>query len=177
LIGAAAVFLLDLGWQGAALVLALRSWGGLLSAILFAPRHVPSDQPAAGPLAFAEAAAQTGAKSRRRLNYRIMAGVLVAMFGPVGGFLARTARGAKLDRRTARLAPQSRAGLMVFTVSAVAASAVFLLISREPATLLLAAVSARLAAPAAAALLWWKYANDEADLDEGLAGRDEDELS
>jgi hypothetical protein len=176
LAGAAAVFLLDLGWQAAALVLALRSWGGLVASLLFAPRQVAPNDVSTEPLSFSEAAAETGVRARRRLNYRIMAGFLIALLGPAGSFLARTARGAKLDRRGARLAPQSRAGLALFTFGGLVASAVFLLVSREPAMLLLAAVSARLAAPAGAALLWWKYANDRTDLNPGLADTDEDEL-
>jgi hypothetical protein len=174
LVGAATVFFFKFDWQAAALVLALRSWGGLLAALLFAPTQRSSREHPTQPLDFAQAAAATGVKSHSKLSYRIIASLLVALFGPAGKFVARTGRGARLGTRSARLTPKSQAGLAVFTLCALASSAFFLLISREPATLLLAAVSARLAAPAGAALLWWKYSDDETELSEDLARDDDD---
>lgn len=175
LAGAATVFLFKFGWQAAAIVLALRSWGGLLAALLFAPTQISSREHPPEPLDFAQAAAATGVKSHTKLNYRIIASLLVAMFGPAGKFVARTGRGARLGARSARLTPRSRAGLAIFTLCALVSSAFFLLISREPGTLLLAAVSARLAAPAGAALLWWKYSEGQTELSEDLT-RDEDDF-
>jgi hypothetical protein len=162
--GAALVFALRLPWEAAAVVLALRDWGGLLMTALFAgPRSPPSTLPQ-GPLTFREAAVQTEARARKRLGYRLLRTTLGVLLGPYGSFVARTGRTAgKLDSKIARLLPHSRLGFALFTAGTGIAAAVLLSISREPSAFIGAAGCARLAASGAAALLWWKYRDFDAE--------------
>lgn len=156
--GAAAIFLLELPWQAAALVLALRDWGGLAATALFGTRREAPDMVPSTALTFEEAAAQTEASARRRLGYRLIRTLLMALMGPFGGFAARTGRSAgTFDTKIARLMPRSKPGFVLFTASMAGAAAVLLSISREPLALLGAAACARLSALGAAVLLWWKH--------------------
>jgi hypothetical protein len=169
LAGSGAVLLFDLGWFGAAVVLALRDWGGLLAtALLGRIRPAPDEQPTTA-LSFAEAAAQTEASARRKLSYRLIKTVSTMLLGPFGNLAARTGRSAgKLDSRLARIVPRHRGGYVVFTAVTAIASTVLLSISTEPALFLAAAALGRLAASGGAALLWWGYSGavDEEDDDD-----------
>lgn len=159
--GAALVLLLDLGWIGAAAVLALRDWAGLVAAVLFGgPRPRPQSLPDR-PLDLAAAAGQTEANARRKLSYRLIKTVSSVLLGPFGNVAARTGRSAgKLDSRLARIVPRHRGGYVLFTLGTATAAAVLLMTSREPAALLASAGSARLAASGAAVLMWWRYAGE-----------------
>lgn len=168
-VGAAIVFALGLPWQAAAVVIALRDWGGLLATALFAARHSPGRKETAEPLTFLEAAAQTEATARRQLSYRLMKTLFAMVLGPVGNIAARTGRSAgRFDSRISRLIPRNRAGIAVFTGISVTVAAVALFISREPVAFLVFAAFARLAGLGGSALLWWKYkaAPDEEDDDD-----------
>lgn len=163
LAAAAAVYFAGGGIIGAALAIAARDWGGLAATALFAPGRRPADPLPEAPLAFADFASRTEASSRRRLTYRIGKSALVAMFGPFGNFIARTGRGAQLDRKVARFVPRHRGGMAVLTTGTFWPSVGLLLASREPAALLGAAALMRIAASSGSALLWWNYARDAAD--------------
>lgn len=166
LAGAAIVFFFHLSWVAAAFVIALRDWGGLVAAMLFARRRPLKGKPPERPLTFAEAATQTEANARRRLGYRLLR-TLFGVLGPVGNLAARTARGAgRLDQRIARLLPHSRAGFALFTAGTGTASAVLLVVSREPSTLLASSALASMAASGGAALLWWGYRDFAAPIQE-----------
>ncbi|HVF82677.1 MAG TPA: hypothetical protein VM913_00705 [Sphingomicrobium sp.] len=169
-VGAALVAGLDLGWIGAAVVLALRDWGGLLATLAFAPaREAKADIPAQ-VLHFGETATRTERMARRRLTYRISKGLLSILLGPVGGFAARTGRGAGLNERLARLVPRHRGGVAALALGTLAVSLGALAISREPIMLLLSAAAIRIAASGGSMLLWWNYAQtiptDEDDEDD-----------
>lgn len=169
LAGAALVFALGGGIVGAALALAARDWGGLIATALFGPRRRAKDNLPEEPLTFAEVASRTEASSRRRLTYRIGKSALVAMFGPFGNIIARTGRGARLDRKVARFVPRHRGSMALLAFGTFTASLVLLVVSREPAALLGSAALARIAASAGSALLWWSYARavvDEEDDEE-----------
>lgn len=166
LAAAAAVYVADGGIVGAALAIASREWGGLLATALFAPQRHPADPLPEEALAFADFASRTEASSRRRLTYRIGKSALVAMFGPFGNIIARTGRGAQLDRKVARFVPRHRGGLAVLTLVTCCTGVGLLLASREPAALLAAAALMRIAASSGSALLWWSYARGSADEDE-----------
>lgn len=165
-IGAALVFGLELGWLAAAAVLALRDWGGLVATLLFGARRGPPPLACSDPLSFAETAARTERVAHRRLTYRISKGLLAMLLGPVGGFAARTGRGAGLDTRLARVVPRSRSGIAALVFAMTAVSSVAFSLSREPAALLLAAAALRVAASAGSILLWWKYAQAVPEADE-----------
>jgi len=166
LVAAGVVYLLGGGIAGAALALAVRDWGGLLATALFAPRRNPRDPLPEEPLTFADFASRTEASSRRRLTYRIGKSALVAMFGPFGNLIARTGRGAQLDRKVARFVPRHRGSMALLAFGTVMAALVILLLSTEPAALLGAAALVRIGASAGSALLWWNYARDAADEEE-----------
>jgi hypothetical protein len=158
LAGSAAVLLLDLGWIGAAIVLALRDWGGLLTTALLGRVRPAPDVGPTTVLSFAEAAGQTEAGARRKLSYRLLKTVSTMLLGPFGNLAARTGRSAgKLDSRLARIVPRHKGGYVVFTATTASACAFLLSISTEPALFLAAAGLARLAASGAVALLWWRY--------------------
>lgn len=163
---AAVVYLAGGGIVGAALAIAAREWGGLIATALLAPRRRPADPLPEEPLAFADFASRTEASSRRRLTYRIGKSALVAMFGPFGNFIARTGRGAQLDRKVARFVPRHRGGMAVLTVASVCGGVGLLLASREPAALLGAAALMRIGASSGSALLWWNYARGVTDEEE-----------
>ena len=163
LAAAGLVYLLGGGIVGAALALAAREWGGLAAAALFAPRRSPRDPLPGEPLTFADFASRTEASSRRRLTYRIGKSALVAMFGPFGNIIARTGRGAQLDRKVARFVPRHRGSMAMLAFGAVVGSLSLLLFTTEPAALLGAAALARIGASAGSALLWWNYARSTAD--------------
>jgi len=164
--GAALVFAFHWSWLAAAVVIALRDWGGLAAVALFARKRSFKGEPPEEALTFAEAATQTEASARRRLGYRLLR-TLFGVLGPVGNVAARTARQAgRLDQRIARLMPHSRAGFALFTAGTGTASAVLLLVSREPSTLLASSALASMAASGAAALMWWGYRDFGAAIDE-----------
>lgn len=163
---AAAVFILGGGLVEAALVLAVRDWGGLAFTALFGPKRQPLHRLPQAPLTFADFASRTEANSRRRLTYRIGKSALIALFGPFGNIVARTGRGAQLDRRIVRFVPRHRGSMAMLTAAMVAGSLALLLLSREPSALLGAAALARIAATAGSALLWWNYARDPGDEDD-----------
>ena len=164
LAGAAAVLLLDLGWVGAAIALALRDWGGLLATMLLGRPRVAPSQPPSSALSFADAAALTESGARRKLSYRLLKTVSTMLLGPFGNLAARTGRSAgKLDHRLARIVPRYKSGYVLFTLGTALVSGVLLAISTEPASFLGAAASARLAASGLAALLWWRYSGEAAD--------------
>jgi hypothetical protein len=164
--GATLVFAFHWSWLAAAIVIALRDWGGLAAAALFGKKRSFKGSPPEEPLTFAEAATQTEASARRRLGYRLLR-TLFGVLGPVGNLAARTARQAgRLDQRIARLMPHSRAGFALFTAVTSTASAVLLLVSREPSTLLASSALASMAASGAAALMWWSYRDFGAEIAE-----------
>lgn len=157
-IGAALVFLFELPWPAAAAVLAAREWGGLIATRLFAGPRTPPKVVRDTVVTFHEAAVQTEASARKRLGYRLLRTIMVAIFGPFGNFAARTGRSAvQLDHKIARLMPHSRFGFGAFTAVTSILAIGLLSMSREPASLLGAAACARLAASGGAALLWWNY--------------------
>ena len=170
LAAAAIVFLAGGGVIGAGLALAARDWGGLAATALLAPRRRPRDQLPEEPLTFADIASRTEASSRRRLTYRIGKSALTAMFGPFGNIIARTGRGARLDRKVTRFVPRHRGSMALLAAGTTGGALALLLLSREPASLLGAAALARIGASAGSALLWWNYARAVADEEE-----DEDE--
>ena len=169
-IGSAVVLLFGLHWVAAALVLALREWGGLVGTLLFAPERSLKDSTVNEPLTFAEAARRTEAAARQKLSYRLISSVASLVLGPFGNLAARTGREVgKLDSRLAKIVPRSKSGFILFTLGTAAAAAFFLIVSREPSTLLAAAAFARLAASGASVLLWWRYAGqapEDEELDE-----------
>jgi hypothetical protein len=168
--GAALVWKLGGEWWQGALVVGLRDWGGLVCTLLFAPRRLAAELPATEPLTFAEVAARTEVSSRRKLTYRMAKSVLGALLGPVGTVIARTGRGARLDARISRMIPRHRGGIASLTLVSAGAMLAPLIISREPAVLVLASAAARIAATGGSALLWWNYASalapDEDDDDD-----------
>lgn len=168
LAAAGLVVLLGGGIVGAGLALAAREWGGLAASALFAPRRKPSDPLPDEPLTFAEIAGRTEASSRRRLTYRIGKSALIAMFGPFGNIMARTGRGARLDRKVMRFVPRHRGSMALLTFGTMAGAVALLVLSREPSALLGSAALARIGASAGSALLWWNYAS-------GVAGDDDDD--
>lgn len=169
-IGSAVVLFFGLHWVAAAIVLALREWGGLVGTLLFAPERSLKDRAINEPLTFAEAARRTEAAARQKLSYRLISSVASLVLGPFGNLAARTGREVgKLDSRLARLVPRSKSGFILFTLGTAAVAAVFLIVSREPSTLLAAATFTRLSASGASVLLWWRYAGDapeDEELDE-----------
>ncbi|GAA4013788.1 hypothetical protein GCM10022280_10180 [Sphingomonas swuensis] len=168
-IGTAFVWQLGLGWFEAALVLGLREWGGLLATFLFGRRRPASDEPDTSVLTFDEVAARTEASARRRLTYRMAKSVLGGLLGPFGTVIARTGRGARLDAKISRMIPRHRGGMAVLTTISAGLMLFFLIVAREPATLVFASAAARIGASGASALLWWNYARafeDEEDDDD-----------
>ena len=169
-IGSAVVLLVGLHWMAAAVVLALREWGGLVGTLLFAPERSLKDRTVSEPLTFAEAARRTEAAARQKLSYRLISSVGSLLLGPFGNFAARTGREVgKLDSRLAKLVPRSKSGFVLFTLGTATAAAFFLIVSGEPAALLAAAAFTRLAASGASVLLWWGYAGEtpeDEELDE-----------
>ena len=168
-IGSAIVFVFGLPWQAAALVIALRDWGGVLAKALSGRRHVPGSKATSEPLTLAEAAGATEATARRRLSYRLVKTLFAVVLGPVGNVAARTGRGAgRFDSKLSRMMPQNWTGIAVFTAICVAVAGVLILISREPLLFLVSAASLRLAALGGSALLWWRYkaAADDDDEDD-----------
>lgn len=160
LVGGLAVLGLELPWQAAALVLAARDWGGLLMALAFSPPRKLPKTIAHDPLMFSEVAGSTEGSARRRLSYRMLKSLLVGVLGPAGNFAARTSRGARLDSRLASMVPRHRGGMLVFAATTLAVSLFFLIVSREPSTLLLSGAFARLTGSAWSAILWWNYGTD-----------------
>ena len=169
-VGSVIVFLLGLPWQAAALVLALRDYGGLLATALFAGRYRPGRMQTSEVLTFAEAAGHTEANARRRLSYRLMKTLFAMVLGPVGNIAVRTGRSAgRFDSKLSRLMPRNRAGITIFTAICASAAAAVIFVSREPVAFLAFAAFARLAALGGSALLWWKYkppADDDDDDDD-----------
>jgi len=169
-IGIALVWQLGGNWWEAALVLGLREWGGLLATFLFGRRRPPASPPEPRVLTFDELAARTEASARRRLTYRMAKSVLGGLLGPFGTVIARTGRGARLDARVNRLIPRHRGGMAVLTAVSGGTMLFFLIVAREPATLVFASAAARIAGSGASALIWWNYAkfldDDEDDDDD-----------
>jgi hypothetical protein len=123
--------------------------------------------PAEDPLTFALVAARTEASARKRLSYRLIKSLLGVVLGPFGNIAARTSREVgKLDSRLARIVPRNKPSMILFTLGTGGAAAFWLLVSREPATVLAGAAFARLSATGAAALLWWRYATKDVDEEE-----------
>ena len=77
-----------------------------------------------------------------------------------------TRQAGRLDQRIARLMPHSRPGFALFTAGTATASAVLLLVSREPSALLASSALASMAASGGAALLWWGYRDFAAPIQE-----------
>ena len=166
-LGGALVFLAGLHWAAAAAVLALRDWGGLVATLLFAPRRERSGRVWSEPLTFAEAARRTEGSARKKLSYRLISSIASLLLGPFGNFAARTSREmGKLDRRLARLVPRSKAGFLLFTLGTACTSIFFLIVSREPSTLLASAAFARLASSGATVLLWWRFGGETVEDEE-----------
>ena len=167
-IGSSIVLVFGLHWIAAAAVLALREWGGLIATLIFAPLRFLTDRAVNEPLTFAEAARRTEAAARQKLSYRLISSAASLALGPFGNLAARTGREmGKLDSRLAKLVPRSKSGFILFTLGTVATAAFFLIVSREPSTLLAAAAFTRLSASGASVLLWWRYGG-EAPGDEEL---------
>lgn len=168
LIGGALIFVFDLNWVAAAIVVALRDWFGLLATWLFGPpKKIPKVTPTE-PMAFGHAAARTEASARRRLSYRMMKSLFGVLLGPFGNIAARTGRGVRLDTRIANFIPRNRPGLLLLALGTGGGAAFLLLASREPAAILGSAALARIAASAGSALLWWKYGSDQIDEEEDI---------
>ncbi len=156
--GGAVIFALGLPWQAAAVVVALRDWGGLVATAAFAGPRDPSRVSRGEALTFAEAAARTERTARRQVSYRLVKTLFGVLLGPVGNIAARTGRGAgRLDSKLRRLIPRNRPGTMVFTATLATAAGALIIVSREPLAFLVAAAFARLAASGGSALLWWQY--------------------
>ena len=137
----------------------MREWGGLLATRLFAPPRERVGSIWTQPLTFAEAARRTEGSARQKLSYRLISSVASLVLGPFGNIAARTGREiGKVDSRLAKLVPRKKSGLVLFTAGTTATAIAFLLVSREPSTLLASAAAARLAASGAAVLMWWRYA-------------------
>jgi hypothetical protein len=168
--GSALVLFFELHWAAAAVVLALREWGGLIGTWLFGPKRELEDRAINQPLIFAEAARRTEAGARQKLSYRLISSVSSLVLGPFGNLAARTGRElGKLDSRLARLVPRSKTGFILFAIGTAAVATFFLIVSREPSTLLAAAAFTRLSASGASVLLWWRYAGqapEDEELDE-----------
>ena len=92
-IGGGLVFLFDLNWVAAAVVVGLRDWFGLLATWLFGPAKKPPKITPTEPMGFHQAAARTEASARRRLSYRVMKSIFGVLHGPLGNLAARTGRG------------------------------------------------------------------------------------
>lgn len=154
--GTGFVAMFDLHWVYAALALGLRDWGGLIAVWLTRRPPAATISMAMPELAFPEIACRTSAAARRRLVYRI-GKLAFSMFGPIGSVLARTGRGGGFDHRLARRLSVSTAqiGLLALASSAVVVGTIIL--SREPAALLIASVAARLAAASISVLIWWGW--------------------
>ena len=169
-IGAALLWKFGGEWWHAALLIALRDWVGLLFTFAFGPPRAQAAIPLPEPMRFAEIAARTEFAARRRLTYRIVKSLLGGVMGPFGSLIARTGRGAGLDARINRLIPRHRPGMIGLTLASSAVMVFFLMIAREPATLVLASAASRIATSGGTALLWWNYAmdfsRDEDDEDE-----------
>lgn len=166
--GGVIIFAFGLSWQAAALAIALRDWGGLITTALFAG---PSDHSKAGrtdPLTFAEAATRTESTARRQLSYRLVKSLFLVILGPVGNIAARTGRSAgRMDSKLSRLVPRNRSGMVLFTAGCAVTAVVLIFVSLEPLTFLVAAAFSRLAGSGGSALLWWKYG--------GVSENEEDE--
>ena len=162
--GASVVLLLGLNWVAAAAVLALRDWGGLVATWLFAGKRTTDGQSWDEPLTFAEAARRTETGARQKLSYRVISSVASMTLGPFGNLAARTSREVgRLDSRLARLVPRSKTGFILFTLGTAGAAVFFLVVSREPVTLLASAAFARLAASGGAVLVWWRHGGESAE--------------
>lgn len=165
--GSGIVLFFGLDWAAAAVVLALRDWGGLVATFLFAGPRERVGNIWTQPMTFAEAARRTEASARQKLSYRLISSVAILMLGPFGNLAARTGREVgKVDSRLAKLVPRKRSGFILFTLGTATTAIVLLMISREPSTLLASAAAARLAASGGAVLLWWRYATSVAEEDE-----------
>ena len=159
------VFLFGLPWWAAAVALAARDWGGLISTMLFAARREASEKDRE-PLTFAEAARRTEMSARQQLSYRLISSVATLTLGPFGKFVARTSREVgRLDSRLARLVPRKKSGFLLFTAGTLGAAIFWLVVAREPSTLLASAAFTRLSASGIAVLLWWRYAGEGAEDD------------
>lgn len=168
--GSAVVFAFGLPWQAAALVIALRDWGGLIAAALYAGSREPSTADRSEVLTFAEAAARTESTARRQLSYRLVKTLFGVILGPIGNIAARTGRGAgRLDAKLSRLVPRNWPGMMLFTAICATVALVLIFVSHEPMVFLVSAAFTRLAASGGSALLWWNYGgvdDEDDDLDD-----------
>lgn len=156
LAGAMTILFFDLGWQWAALLLGLREWGGLLSTLLLGSRRAPEIGGSLGSLGYSEIAARTSIMARRRLIYRTGKAALSAL-GPVGSFIARSGRGSGLDARIARWLPFNPVSISLLAMLCVGGSAGLIMVSPEPATVLVASALARVGAAALSVLIWWRW--------------------
>jgi len=164
-IGSGLVFLFGLPWWAAAIALAARDWGGLISTILFGPERSASDA-SRDPMTFAETARRTEMSARQQLSYRLISSVATLTMGPFGKFVARTSREVgRLDSRLARLVPRKKSGFLLFTAVTLGAAISALFVAREPSTLLASAAFTRLGASGLVVLLWWRFAGDPAEDD------------
>ncbi|MEJ7777891.1 MAG: hypothetical protein WKF52_11070 [Sphingomicrobium sp.] len=165
--GSVVIFGFGLPWQAAAVVIALREWGGLIATALFADPRDPARADRSEVLTFAEAAAKTEGTARRQLSYRLVKTLSGVIFGPIGNIAARTGRGAgRMDSKLSRLVPRNRPAMMLFTAGCATAALALIFASREPLAFLVAAAFTRLAASGGAALLWWRYGGVSEDEDD-----------
>ena len=154
--GAGLVLLFNLDWMWAALSLALREWGGLVSAWLARrPAQSTVSQPLP-KLGFPEVALRTSFAARRRLVYRI-GKIPLSLLGPVGTLLARTGRGGGVDAHLAQKVSVNPIVIGVIAAASSAAAVATLMLNRDPAALVVAAVIARLAAASLSVLIWWRW--------------------
>lgn len=154
--GACVVLTLGLDWMWGALVLAIREWGGLLAVWATRPNQASIGIAPLRDLGFAEIAARTSLAARRRLVYRI-GKVTLSLLGPVGSILARTGRGTGLDGRLAQRFEISPTYIALLALACCVAAIGTVVVSHDPAALLIASVIARIGAASLSVLLWWRW--------------------
>jgi hypothetical protein len=152
---------LDLGWQGAALALALREWFAFLVVAVSPVKRTSKaalETPVVGPAAtpWERVVEANYVRARRRLATRTSRLLLAPFIGPLAGLVIRTGRSAGADRRLAPHVPQSRPALIGAALVLFAGGAMLLMINRDAWLGLIACSLLRAAASTAAAALWSK---------------------
>ena len=163
---------LGLGAIGIGLAFGAREWIAV-AIIRWWPKapHVPA-HPIVEPLTFAEVARTTVIGGRRMLTYRLTKTVL-AVFGPIGNFVARTGRGMNWDKRIEPYLPHRFGGFVIFAAVMVGAAVVLAVRSGQPAAMVASAGLLQLAGAAINVLLLWRYLPDRAAA--GLIVDDDDD--
>ena len=150
-----------LGAVGIGLAFGAREWIAV-AIIRWWPKapHVPAN-PTVEPLTFAEVARNTVIGGRRLLTYRLTKTVL-AVFGPIGNFAARTSRGMNWNKRIEPYLPHRFGGFLIFAIGMAGGAVVLAVRSGEPAAMVASAALLQLAGAASNVLLLWRYLPDRA---------------